>query len=77
MKLADWLKMTKMRQYVFARRVGVTSSMVSDYCHGRAVPQRLDVVEKIFRETDGQVTPNDFYDLPSTPDAPDTGAPTP
>lgn len=75
MKLADWLKMTKTRQYVFATKIGVTASMVSDYCNGRAIPQRPDVIEAIHRETGGQVTPNDFYDLKQSADAAQTGAP--
>lgn len=75
MKLADWLKMTKTRQYVFATRIGVRASMVSDYCNGRAIPQRPEVVTAIVRETGGLVTPNDFYDLPAVADAPSTGAP--
>jgi DNA-binding transcriptional regulator YdaS (Cro superfamily) len=75
MKLADWLKMTKTRQYVFASKIGVTTSMVSDYVHGRAKPTRPDVIDAIYRLTGGKVTPNDFHDLPQIGDAAQTGAP--
>lgn len=75
MKLGDWLKSTKTRKYVFAAKIGVTAGMVSDYCAGRARPQRPEVMEAIHRETGGQVTPNDFYDLQEVADAPSTGAP--
>lgn len=75
MKLADWLKMTRTRKYIFARKIGVRASMVSDYCNGHAIPQRRDVMQAIVRETGGRVTPNDFYDLPPVGDDPHTGAP--
>jgi len=59
MKLADWLQTTNTRRYVFAERVGVSSSVVTDYCKGRYCP-RPEVMRAIFRETDGKVTANDF-----------------
>lgn len=58
MKLGDWLKMTKTRQYVFAQRIGVTASVVSDYVHDRMVPSP-ERWERIVAETGGAVTPND------------------
>lgn len=75
MKLADWLKMTKTRQYVFASKIGVSPGMVSDYCNGHAIPQRPEVLVAIARETGGLVTPNDFYDLSMAAGAPGTEAP--
>lgn len=59
MKLEQWLKKTKTRRYVFAERIGVTPSMITDYCAGKSWPQR-DKFEAIARETDGKVMPNDF-----------------
>ncbi len=59
MKLVDWLKQTKTRRYVFAERIGVTPSVVTDYCEGRIWPGK-DKVEAIVRETAGAVTPNDL-----------------
>lgn len=75
MKLADWLKKTRTRQYAFAAKIGVSAGMVSDYCNGLARPGRPEIFEAIARETGGEVTPNDFYDLTELADAPQTAAP--
>jgi DNA-binding transcriptional regulator YdaS (Cro superfamily) len=62
MKLSDWLKQTKTRKYQFAARIGVSASVVTDYCEGRLYPRR-EIAEAIIRETGGQVTANDFLSL--------------
>jgi DNA-binding transcriptional regulator YdaS (Cro superfamily) len=59
MKLADWLKKTGTRRFIFARRIGVQPSVISDYCNGRYAPRRK-TAEAIVRETGGEVTANDF-----------------
>ena len=66
MKLADWLKKTGTRRYVFAKRIGVQPSVVSDYCKGRFCP-RPKVAEAIIRETSGEVTANDFLSIVPLP----------
>jgi DNA-binding transcriptional regulator YdaS (Cro superfamily) len=73
MKLADWLRQTKTRRYVFAERIGVRPSVVSDYCNGKYCP-RPKIAEAIIRETGGAVTANDFLSIspdfqPSEPEA--------
>jgi DNA-binding transcriptional regulator YdaS (Cro superfamily) len=62
MKLAEWLKQTKIRRYVFAERIGVQPSVISDYCKGKYCP-RPKVAEAIIRETGGAVTANDFLSI--------------
>lgn len=59
MKLADWLKKTRTPQYRFANRLGVSAGIVSHWCNGTAWPER-DRMEAIVRETNGEVSPNDF-----------------
>ena len=64
MKLAEWFTHrnadgSKRLKYVFAERIGRTPSMVTDYCNGAAWPDR-ETMEAILRETQGDVTPNDF-----------------
>lgn len=59
MKLADWLKETNTRRYVFAEKIGVTPQMITVYCDGSTWPAR-DKMEAIIRETGGRVTANDF-----------------
>lgn len=66
MKLADWLRIpnpdgSKKRKYRFAERIGVTPTMITEYAEGRIWPGR-DKMEAICRETDGQVTANDFLE---------------
>lgn len=48
-----------MRQYVFARKIGVSASIVSGWCNGSVWPERHRI-EAIVRETNGAVTPNDL-----------------
>jgi len=71
MKLADWLKETKIRRYVFAERIGVQPSVISDYCNGKYCP-RPKIAEAIIRETGGAVTANDFLSI-----SPDVQSPQP
>ena len=59
MQLADWLKRTRIKRYEFARRIGVTPSVVTDYCQGKMWPGR-EKIEAIVRETAGEVGPADF-----------------
>ena len=59
MKLADWLKQTKTRRYQLAALIGVTPSVITDYCEGRIWPGR-DKIEAIIKATNGAVTANDL-----------------
>ena len=59
MKLADWLDRNNIKRYVFAQRVGVRASVVTDYCKGIIRPGP-DKMEAIVRETAGAVTADDF-----------------
>lgn len=64
MKLSDWLALpnsdgTRKRRRDFARQIGVTPTMITEYAEGRMWPGR-DKVEAIVRETNGAVTANDL-----------------
>lgn len=72
MKLDDWLNLpnpdgSRKRRDEFAARIGVTPQMISAYCADRMWPGR-ERMEAIVRETNGDVTPNDF--IASPPQAP-------
>lgn len=67
MKLAAWLDLpnpdgSRKRRDKFADAIGVTPQMISAYCDGRYIPGK-DVMPKIFAETGGAVTANDFFDM--------------
>lgn len=67
MKLAEWFSIrnpdgSRRRKYVFAGQIGRTPSMITDYCEGRAWPDR-ETMEAIVRETGGEVTANDFLQI--------------
>jgi 3,4-dihydroxy 2-butanone 4-phosphate synthase/GTP cyclohydrolase II len=62
MILSAWLKANKIQRYVFAARIGVTPSMITEYCD-RGVWPRKEVMQAIVRETNGAVTANDFLDV--------------
>lgn len=64
MKLADWLKIpnldgTRKRRRDFAARIGVSPTMITAYCDDNMWPRR-EIMEAIYRETSGAVTPTDF-----------------
>jgi len=68
MRLTEYLKANKITQQNFlqcAIDVGGEFSIhaVSKWCQGQRIP-RQDEMYIIYRLTDGQVTPNDFYNLP-------------
>lgn len=60
MKLDEWLKATKTKKSVFAERIAVSPSMVTRLCDGSLMPN-VTVAHRIWEETKGAVTPNDFY----------------
>lgn len=59
MKLADYLTHKKLGRSEFARLIGVSPTIVTQWCAGEAWPS-ADTAERIYRATDGAVTPNDF-----------------
>ena len=59
MILAEWLKAKDIRRRDFAARIGVTPSAITDYCE-RGVWPKKETMQAIVRETNGDVTPNDF-----------------
>ena len=70
MKLIRWLQIPKpdgsrRRRSEFAASIGVTPTMVTEYCKGNVWPSR-ERMEAIVRETDGMVTANDFLTLAPT-----------
>jgi 3,4-dihydroxy 2-butanone 4-phosphate synthase/GTP cyclohydrolase II len=68
MLLRDWLHRGRVKRIDFAGRVEISPSYLTDLCNGMAWPGR-DVAERIFRETNGEVTPLDFLRGPTTDEA--------
>ncbi|ACL58484.1 helix-turn-helix domain-containing protein [Methylobacterium nodulans] len=70
MKLAAYLADREIKDSDFAARIGVTRQTLWRYKSGERRPE-WDVLERISRATDGQVTPNDFLsDAPTVPSLP-------
>lgn len=59
MNLKEWLSQNGMSGVEFAERIGVQQSSVSRYTRGIRIPDRK-VAQRIYLETRGAVTPNDF-----------------
>lgn len=59
MKLGDWLAREGITRSDFAGRVGVSAATITDLCKGNQWIGRK-TAETIYRETGGEVTPNDF-----------------
>jgi DNA-binding transcriptional regulator YdaS (Cro superfamily) len=74
MKLADWLDgdetadppRPKIAVAEFARRIGLPQPTVHRYTKGERIPEP-EAMAKIVAETAGAVTPNDFYDIETSP----------
>lgn len=62
MKLEKYLAQNAIKQSNFALIIGTKQSVISKYCAGQQIP-RPDVMTAIYNATNGQVTPNDFYDI--------------
>lgn len=67
MKLAEYLAIPeasgrRRRRREFAASIGVTPTMITEYCAGRIWPTR-PVMERIAVATGYQVMPNDFLQL--------------
>ena len=68
MKLAAWFDIpnpdgSRKNKADFASRINVTPQMISAYCAGRMWPGK-ERMEAIARETGGDVTANDFINMP-------------
>lgn len=63
MILSDWLKRNELTRRDFAKRIGVSPIMITEYCNGTAWPKRETMIA-IARETNGEVTANDFMPKP-------------
>ena len=60
MKLGDWLKHHAISRTDFARRVGLSKASITQICNQRDAWISRDTAQQILRETNGDVTPNDF-----------------
>lgn len=64
MTLAAWLTKTETTDAVFADRIGVTRQALWRYKTLTRVP-RPEIISKISRATEGEVTANDFFPAPA------------
>jgi transcriptional regulator with XRE-family HTH domain len=67
MKLEAYLNHNKIPVATFAEQIGVARQTVYSYFKGKVkkIPSP-EVMEKITEVTNHSVTPNDFYNLPTT-----------
>lgn len=59
MQLAEYLRLNEISDEAFGKSIGVTRQAVHRYKTFDRFPEQ-SVLEEIFRETKGVVTPNDF-----------------
>ncbi len=75
MKLKHYLIMHQMTPAEFARQLGVTSrTTIHRYVNGERMPSP-EMMRKIYDATNGEVTPNDFYQWAQKPDSDDREPP--
>lgn len=65
MKLQTYLDRNKISQSAMAKALGISAVAVHRYVRGTRLPEHA-VLAKLLTLTDGQVTPNDFYEIPTT-----------
>ena len=59
MKLKKYIKFKKTSNLDFAKKISVSPVSLSRYISGDRFPEK-QILIKIFKETEGLVTPNDF-----------------
>ena len=60
MILKEYLKLNKISNKEFANTIGISPVSLSRYINGERIPEK-DIFLKIFKKTNGFVSPNDFY----------------
>lgn len=60
MKLSTYLELNDLSHEEFSKKIFVTATAVRRYSSGARIP-RLDVMDRIAKETGGTVTANDFF----------------
>lgn len=63
MLLKEYLLKKKLSCSQFARLIGVTVQAVNRYINNHRIPDKY-VMPRIYNVTNGEVTANDFHDLP-------------
>ena len=66
MKLASYITANGLTDTTFAKLIGRTQSTVSRIRRGVAMPDH-ETALAVYQATNGAVSPNDFFDLPSPP----------
>jgi hypothetical protein len=62
MRLRDYLTTHSLTNVEFGSKVELTGEAVRRYANGDRIPSR-EAMRRIFDETKGAVTPNDFFDI--------------
>ena len=62
MLLKDYLKEKEISSAKFSKELGVNEAIVLKWRYASVIP-RLNYMQKIYKCTNGLVTPNDFYQL--------------
>lgn len=60
MKLKEFLDKNNLSAYQFAQISGISRQNLSNYITGRKIP-RSEHAKIIYKNTKGEITPNDFY----------------
>lgn len=67
MKLGPWRRENKLTIGRLAEKLARSDMTVSRYCNERRIPEP-ETMRRIYVVTQGEVQPNDFYDLPELTD---------
>lgn len=74
MKMSSYIAAHGLTLTEMAVRLGLPVQTVSRYASGARRPREAEMV-RIYEVTGGQVTPNDFFDLPGQPPPPGASGP--
>lgn len=62
MLLEEFLQKKNIKKSIFSQKIGVSKPLTGYYCSGKRTPAPK-IMKRIFEATNGQVAPNDFYNL--------------
>jgi len=68
MKLEQFIAQSGITAFAFAKSIGRDPGTISKILNGHQTPD-AETMRRIIAATEGQVTPNDFFDIPNTTEA--------
>ena len=63
MHISEYIKLNNISRVAFAKLLRTSPQNLERYINKKRIPKNKDLMRRLVEITNGQVTPNDFYDL--------------